>query len=940
MRGLFSVILLFLSIFLINYSIAQENNDLLNGDYLSDKLIIKINEEYSEYCQINSIEIPPLMRWIKEAPITKVKKVFPYKHQNEKMLEPKNKNEVRIDNIYYFHLETGANIPFLLEQLKKFPFIEYAEPNYINHLTYTPSDSLNDKQWYLYAVKAFEAWDIEKGDSNIIIAISDTGIDTSHADLMENLAYNWDDPINGNDDDHDGFIDNFYGWNTGSNNNNVHYTHSAHGSNVAGIAAAATDNVRGISGAGFNSRLMIIKIDNAEGQLSGAYESIVYAADHGAFIINCSWGSYTQSEFAEDIINYAAINKGALIFCGAGNGPFRGDSAGIGVETTFYPAAYENAVAVGSTIPGDTLKTSSNYGYWLDIFAPGEDMLTTTINASYGMNGGTSMASPLVSGGAALIKSHFPHYNNKAVLLQLKNTSDFIEDINEERYRGKTGSGRVNFYRALTDTTFAGILMENIKISSGIDDNFINGDSIFISADFINYLKDANNVKITISTEKNDLQVISNQLEANQLLNGDTLNNLNEPFIFKIPHSTPLNTSLLFKVKLSADNFEGVQYFKHTVNNDFITVEENNLRVTFSSKAGIGLADKRGEGIKYKGKGPSLLYEGSFAIAENPNTVFNEFRGVEKDDNDFSIKEVIKKKNTKNNAGIELNSTFINKGIQKYEIYTYHHVYKNKLPNTAFYIYQIINKGEVDLKNLFAGMFLDWDIVDYSKNKIGYDASRKMSIAFATDTSLYCAVKILNEEVNANHYAIDNVVGGSVEIDLSDGFSTQEKYIALSQMRDSAGTSSPTGNDILDAISVGPFDLKRNDSYIAAFAILVSDDLDSLKAEADSAQALYNRLELNRKGYLPLGDQAMPIVYPNPTSSTINFEFNIENANYYSIKLFDLSGKLVLNRGERKYEEGIYREIIPTQNLKTGQYVLQLKGGKQSIEQLIVIIRE
>ena len=186
---------------------------------------------------------------------------------------------------------------------------EYVEPYYLPKLTYTPSDTITDNQRYLDLMEAENAWDITKGDTTIVIGITDTGWDTSHPDLLDNVKINYNDPINGVDDDNDGYIDNYIGWDLGMDDNDAMWESSAHGTNVSGIAAAATDNVTGIAGVGFNTKFMPIKISNSVGVLTRAYQGVVYAADHGCFIINCSWGSFVPSQFGQDIIDYATIKK-------------------------------------------------------------------------------------------------------------------------------------------------------------------------------------------------------------------------------------------------------------------------------------------------------------------------------------------------------------------------------------------------------------------------------------------------------------------------------------------------------------------------------------------------------------------------------------------------------------------------------------------------------
>ena len=130
--------------------------------------------------------------------------------------------------------------------------IDYAEPVYINKPLYVPNDTLATYQYQYFHknIKTFEGWDIQKGDTNIVIGITDTGIDTLHPELINQIKYNYADPINGTDDDGDGYIDNFRGWNVAFDNNDVQGVVPLHGNFVAGIASAETDNITGIAGVG------------------------------------------------------------------------------------------------------------------------------------------------------------------------------------------------------------------------------------------------------------------------------------------------------------------------------------------------------------------------------------------------------------------------------------------------------------------------------------------------------------------------------------------------------------------------------------------------------------------------------------------------------------------------------------------------------------------
>ena len=300
------VVLVLLSSFT---SLAQE--------YVSGKVLFKIKAEYREKCNKSSVDIRAIQELVQS--FGSLEKSFPT-HTFQKQKDIYNRDFVDLSTMYELSFSADISPYNIIRLLKKIDAIDYAEPRFIDQLCYDPNDSMNANQYYLDAIHAYEAWDLSKSDSSVVIAIVDTGSDTDHVDLKGNFAYNLQDPINGIDDDNDGYIDNYYGWNVANNNNNVNFNLIGHGTNVAGIASASTDNLHGISGCGFNSRILTVRIDDQNtGSLTNTYEGIVYAADHGAFIINNSWGSYSYSQFNEDIVNYAAINKGCLLIGGAGN---------------------------------------------------------------------------------------------------------------------------------------------------------------------------------------------------------------------------------------------------------------------------------------------------------------------------------------------------------------------------------------------------------------------------------------------------------------------------------------------------------------------------------------------------------------------------------------------------------------------------------------------
>lgn len=281
-----------------------------------------------------------------------------------------------------------------------------------------PNDPRFLEQWGLARVGATAAWGVTQSKNTIRIAILDTGIDAGHGDIFPKVVA----------------ARNF------TTSNTVNDRHG-HGTHVAGIAAAVTNNHRGIAGMGFNSVLMNAKVldDRGSGTWSGVANGIIWAADNGAQVINMSLGatSTTTPSALQDAVNFAWA-RGAVLVAAAGNS---------NSNALFYPAALDHVIAVGATDRTDARAGFSNFGPWVDVAAPGVDILSTFPRLRrtdrYTLMSGTSMAAPFVAGLAGLVWTT-PTWgtNNVAVRNRIEATDD---TINTDQPIG----GRINAARAV-----------------------------------------------------------------------------------------------------------------------------------------------------------------------------------------------------------------------------------------------------------------------------------------------------------------------------------------------------------------------------------------------------------------------------------------------------------------------------------------------------------
>ena len=330
-----------------------------------------------------------------------------------------------------------------LDDLKASGVILYWEHSRTQQLYFEPSDPSFFLQWHLNKIMAPDAWVTAQGDTSFVLAVVDSGVDYMHDDLKDNLAYNYDDPINGLDDDNDGYIDNYYGWDFGSNDHDplVDGTNFlAHGSSICGVAAASTNNAIGAASPAFNCRYLPVKITNSVGYLIDTNAGILYGAQMGAQVINCSFGSIEFSQAEADIIQYVTDSMDVLVIASAGN---------EGLNTDVYPAALDNVIGV-CALDSNDLKTSiSNYGYNFDIAAPGSFIYSPYVQNQYASNSGTSVATAIVSGSAILLRSHFPTENVAQITARLLNSTDDIYSVNQN-YQNLLGTGRLNLSSALS----------------------------------------------------------------------------------------------------------------------------------------------------------------------------------------------------------------------------------------------------------------------------------------------------------------------------------------------------------------------------------------------------------------------------------------------------------------------------------------------------------
>ncbi len=889
-----------------------------NEDYVPNKIILKLRS----YDDITVLE-NAFNKYILDKPYILFQK-FPTSETKRNIYNALHQKYTDIKLIYQLNFDETEERDMLniIQQIQKTNTCEYVEPKLIRKVTYTPNDPNLPIQWHIGKIQAEQAWDFSKGDSNIVIGILDTGTDLLHSDLLSSVKYNINDPVNGLDDDGDGYIDNIQGWDFVDNDNtpDAQSPFWSHGVLVQGCAAATTDNNMGISAPAFNSKVLPVRCGNGS-TISYGYEGMVYAADMGCQFINCSWGGPGYSDFEKDIIQYVSINKGALVVAACGNN---------GNETIFYPGAYPYVLNVASTKTDDSKSSFSNYGSWVDVSAPGESIYTTDYNNSYTFQSGTSLSSPIAAGASALIKSQFPFLTSMQVGQLLKITSDNI-DAQNPTYIGKLGYGRINLFNAMQNA-YPGPALEinEYILTDYLGDVFTPGDTAFFSIEYINYLAVTGNCNVTITSASPYISILNPTQNFGIINTLSTKNNFSSPWKILMSNSVPLNTPVTLTVSISDGVYIHEENITFSVHRDYINITVNDIGTTVTSRGLFGYNDfasqQQGLGFvyPYTSGGANLLFEGGLMVGI-PGKVSNVIRSESGlHDMDFEALELVKQQ-TPGISSMDVHTTFNDNiaALGSIPVKINHKTYAWNTPGHTNYIlmeYTLVNTGGSPIQDLFVGLYADWDVGNYYENKSATQLLKNLGYVYRDVSApfMYTGIRLISPNGNFNHYAFEHVSGGAGGIDITDNFTITEKYEALSTPKFTAGGL--VGNDVSHIVSAGPFFIAPNDSQQVVFALLAGNSLNELEEISDSAALNYQNEIITYS--TDLAYQKEIFIYPNP-SNDIQYVHIFENYENLSVHILDMLGRehgyATLKKGLntldcQRLSEGVYTYVFMHEN--------------------------
>jgi serine protease len=849
----------FLALLLIPYlGFVQGNSDLHSKrkafqlqeglgaeDYWQGKVIFKIKEQFRNRCTENQVLLPELEVYTRELQVSGVHKSFP---RSTPPSEPTNALGERLADLSLIY-ELDYTLPIGIEDavnlLIETGIVDYAEPSYVYKPMYDPNDPDTGSQYYLNLIHAREAWDISKGDTNVVIGIIDTGCSYFHPDYAPKIKYNWADPADGIDNDNNGYVDDYRGWDFGGDiwgsfgDSSAQWagntSGSDHGVLVGGAAAAFTDNGLNVAAIGFNCKLLPVKVSINESPLIyRGYQGIVYAADNGADIMNLSWGGGgSECRMCAEAIRYASINKGVLVVAAAGNTP---------TYINFYPASYPEVLSVPGTQINDAYWSSnpnfgSTYSYFADVCAPSRDILTTTTDTGTYSATGTSLGAPIVCGIAGLVREHFPNLNMRQVGQMVRMGADEnVYALNSNARPEQMGKGRSDALGALT---YVGPAVRAVEVLYDTDDNLLNpGDTVEVRVRFANFLEPVNNLQITLTTPNfGDLEIIHGSAYAGNVGTLDTVSTWVCPFKVVIRSTAAVGVLSYLRFGYSGNGYTDYEYYGIKVEPAYITLDANRIGTSFDGRGRWGYttfpALNRGVGFMVDGVG-SLMNDGGFLVGKDASHVSNNIENQSGGgDVHFTNMNPIRKTNGGAVADVEGNATFSDAGAggNAIGLTVDQRSYQWSMGSEDDYLiqeYTIKNTSGTPQNGLYAGMYFDLDGFWRTQNRSHYDPiSRAIYNMDTTWVSLW--------DIGVSLLTPDSLRGFACNT-TTFGYTLADKWAAL--------TSPPQGAELGPAnvaqfAGAGPFNIAAGDSHVVAFAILLGDSLAGMRSARQAAYDKY-----------------------------------------------------------------------------------------------------
>ena len=924
--------------------ISKYKNIKYNGksyQVLSGKVHVRLINEVSDPKNDNILSDPSF----KFIPLLTKAQSIKYDSKNAKLLSTKpninieavKKAEEPLLRTYTVAFDSTKDPIEICDLLKKNNYVEIAEPIIVDHLLsgdYPPNDPYLNQQNVLSQCKILDAW--EKGmtgDPNIIIGISDIGIVQAHDDLIKSIARNNGEVSqNGIDDDGNGYIDDYDGYNVSYIDDGTQpwdtYNDDNHGTMVAGMAAATTNNEIGVAGTGYKCKMFPIKAGNIhDTPITRGYESIIYAAKRGCKVLNCSWGlNKNPSSIEQSVIDYAVANDMAVVAAG-------GNENYISFEI-YYPAGYYGVLGVGNVDSYDKIANTMVLGSQVRILAPGVNNWSCDLGLSNYTNSGsgTSFASPIVAGVLGLVRAKYPQLSAIQSIEFLRQCTDDVSDANPAYYQYLPG--RLNALKAaVTDPmSIPGIKPSNIEyyVNGEKAQRLLVNQDVDIKVKTKNFLGSANNltVKLSFVGDNNNLELINSTINIPSYPTNSELDLSG----FKIRVLKSSIKRLYLRFDISGENgYKDFFLMPMIPTSEVITLSNKVLQFSVSDRGNVGFGgasnQQDGVGFCYMNYG-NQLFQGGFLACIDNNTIVKSYNGYGTDGNDFTNEQSIT--SIKHPVGIFNDNDASTKiGLSVKQEYFIAH---DSIP--AYKVKVTMKNTSINtLIDLVGAYYFDWDIQPQrSKNRVRPfteaipDSLKNKSImaelAYLNEGSPYIAalaysdlyngqVQVAGFDVSSNDVSDENLI-----VAMNKGGQTQTSVtadIAMLAGMKFTGNTYPT-----DSVS---------------FFLVVAADT-NIKNLASTLIKYRSFTEVGNNNNLDIPNSML--LLPNPVRDNLKIRIVINSNLPVKFEISDVLGKTMMTEITGASSADFFDYDMNVSNLYSGTYIIKAVSGKEVMYQKFI----
>lgn len=788
-------------------------------------------------------------------------------------------------------------------------------------------------EWNISIVSAPQCWNAGYDGTGIIVGNMDTGVDVSHPALAGKwITGGWYDAVNGQSSPYD---------------DHGHGTHTM-GTTCGGDGNGSFTNDIGVA-PGANFICAKAFDSNGSGQSSWIHNCFQWFAGQNAVVVGNSWGSSatTSTEYWNDCDNWR--NLGIYPVFSIGNSGPNSGTAGT-------PGNFPIVTGVGGTDSNDNMYYYSSRGpapnqypwndttYWgrsdwnlikPDIAAPGQSVRSSLPGGGYGQMSGTSMACPHVTGAVAICLQKNPSLDYETLYNILLDNADHPSQGGSYP-NNNYGWGRLNVYAALQAVpqgNMPNIVLNRSEVVGGNGNGMLDPGE---SAGIVCYLRNtgtvaATSTQATLRTSDTYVTITDSTTSYGSIAAGDSANNSGDPFDVTVSGSCPVGHQVNFDLYIACAESSWTRSFTLTVGGvvgeDYVTHDCGNVKLTVTRYGAIGFmssAGTQGSGFWYPITGSNHLYYASFAAGTDANYVVDRYYEVnQQDDTDWETTtnpdgKVKMYEPGPNNIDEYTSARYDDAGhptpqglLCLQNSWAWDDATANDFVIMKF---SMINNGSSTLSNLYAAVFIDWDIGNYSNNQGSSEAARNLTWMY--ETTPYVGVAILDPPRStpaANLAFIDHDLYVYPNSGLQD--SIQIKFMDGTIQN----PSTDRAYDWSTCNSAGPFTLSPGGSAVAAFAIVGGDNLSDLQANADTA---YNRY-WGWPGVEEKPSETMitnTVIYPRISHAMpFTLSYNLEKESTVKVSIYDASGRLVnhidygrlqgtgnVNFSLRNYATGVY----------------------------------